>query len=325
MPSYSLQPQPRKDIYQYLYPITRNYAKPWVAATIMMFTIIIPCGLLAITLGYYPVNIEISLRAFEITNHPTYLRREALRVATTNFYKQNTAQKRSVSILEQSFNNEQHLSSQFDFNTWYRRRQVVSLPKSLNKKFSYREMQRQERAASNQFQQSFAVWVMDLVYVAQGGDDHGQNIFTAQRLLDIHEIEKKIVHHPGFTKFCWRSFQSFHNERLKDINYCMPLNSLTTYFFPSQTPHGLEFDGQGDKLANIPGTLRYILSKRESYWYFDSNVNEENGSRLLRAQAIFGIPLHGYNGPYDRFYDQREKFAKFVISYVDMLSKASTK
>ncbi|RDD44089.1 Protein dispatched-like protein 3 [Trichoplax sp. H2] len=325
MPSYSIQPQPRKDIYQYLYPVTRNYAKPWVAAIIMMCTIIIPCGLLAITLGYYPVRVEISLQAFEITNHPTYIRREALRVATTNFYKENTnTKKRSLSITEESLNSTQHWQNFYDFNSWNRQRRRIDLERTFDYNQLYHHNKRKERAPSDQFSQSFAIWVMDLVYVAQGGDDHGQNIFTAQRLLDIRGIERKIINHPGFTNFCWRSYQSFNNERLKDINYCMPLNSLTTYFFPSQTPHGLKFDGQGDKLANIPGTLRYILSKRESYWYFDSNINEENGSRLLRAQAIFGIPLHGFNGPYDQFYKQREKFTKFVVTYVDMLSKAST-
>lgn len=75
-------------------------------------------------------------------------------------------------------------------------------------------------------------WKLQLVYIAQGKGD--LNIFTPDRLQTIHDIEMKIMQHDGFTRFCSRNYQSFNDPALAQFNYCSPPNSLMTYFYPSK-------------------------------------------------------------------------------------------
>ena len=86
-------------------------------------------------------------------------------------------------------------------------------------------------------------WKLQLVYIAQGKGD--LNIFTPDRLQTIHDIEMKIMKHDGFMRFCSRNYQSFSDPALAQFNYCSPPNSLMTYFYPSKIGNQVSFVRQG--------------------------------------------------------------------------------
>ncbi|PIK42572.1 putative patched domain-containing protein 2-like [Apostichopus japonicus] len=102
-----------------------------------------------------------------------------------------------------------------------------------------------------------ARWNMQLVYLAK---PNGANIFTADRLKEIHDIEMRIMEHPSFREFCERTRNSVKDSSLKPVHYCVPINSLMTYFFPSlvdsefrngNTPHGLRKFWKGGTLRKV--------------------------------------------------------------------------
>ena len=90
------------------------------------------------------------------------------------------------------------------------------------------------------YTQSVRRWKMQVVYLAQGtsedGPENDHNIFTKQRLQDIHDIEMKIMRHKGFMEFCHIDYMSLQQDsNLNMFSGCAPLNSLMTYFYPSMT------------------------------------------------------------------------------------------
>lgn len=98
--------------------------------------------------------------------------------------------------------------------------------------------------------QSQALWRMELVFLAQGGGDN--NIFTPERLHTIHRVERLVMQHPQFHKFCWKPL-----EVLRDLplgpSYCSPPSSLLSYLFPSERGGKIYYDGMGPDLADIQG------------------------------------------------------------------------
>nr|KAG5704741.1 hypothetical protein BaRGS_005197 [Batillaria attramentaria] len=64
----------------------------------------------------------------------------------------------------------------------------------------------------------------------------------------------------------------------------------------------------------------------ESFYYFvDDKINKTyQKSHLMRTEVLFGAPLPGYTGLRDHREEQTDLFKEFVITYIDLLSKAST-
>ncbi len=96
---------------------------------------------------------------------------------------------------------------------------------------------RQRRSIRRRYRSSS--WKLQLVYIAQGKGD--PNIFTKERLETIHNVEMSIMNHEGFTRFCARNSFSFDDPALEPYNYCLPPNSLMTYFYPSKDGNKVRF------------------------------------------------------------------------------------
>ncbi|XP_072684505.1 protein dispatched homolog 3 isoform X3 [Canis lupus baileyi] len=171
--------------------------------------------------------------------------------------------------------------------------------------------------------QTHAHWRIELIFLARG--DAERNIFTSERLVTIHEVERKIMDHPGFREFCWKPHEVLKDLPLGSYSYCSPPSSLMTYFFPTERGGKIYYDGMGQDLADIRGSLELAMTHPEFYWYVDEGLSAENlKSSLLRSEILFGAPLPNYYSVDDRWEEQRAKFQSFVVTYVAMLAKQST-
>ncbi|XP_028922531.1 protein dispatched homolog 3 [Ornithorhynchus anatinus] len=171
--------------------------------------------------------------------------------------------------------------------------------------------------------QAHAHWRIELIFLARG--DAEKNIFTTERLVTIHDIERKIMDHPGFREFCWKPHEVLKDLPLGSYSYCSPPSSLMTYFFPTERGGKIYYDGMGQDLADIRGSLELAMTHPEFYWYVDEGLSAENmKSSLLRSEILFGAPLPNYYSVEDRWEEQRTKFQSFVVTYVAMLAKQST-
>lgn len=155
---------------------------------------------------------------------------------------------------------------------------------------------------------------IQIIYLAEGSD----NIFTRDRISQIHDIEWLIANMSDFRDFCYLDFRTCN---------CFPLNSLLTYFYPTLTSDKrLLADGRGFEQLDVDSALKWALSSSpKAYWFTDGRINSTfHQSLLLRSEIIFGGPLKGYQYINDRKAEQKEKFLKFAVTLRDYLSKAST-
>jgi len=68
------------------------------------------------------------------------------------------------------------------------------------------------------------------------------------------------------------------------------------------------------------------MTHPEFYWYVDEGLSaDKKKSSLLRSEILFVAPLPNYYSVEDRWEEQRHKFQNFVVSYVAMLAKQSTR
>ncbi|XP_066231165.1 protein dispatched homolog 3 [Saccopteryx leptura] len=204
-------------------------------------------------------------------------------------------------------------------------RQVGTAPAVANQSRARRGTSRWDYSRSyvSTNTQTHAHWRIELIFLARG--DAERNIFTSERLVTIHEIERKIMDHPGFREFCWKPHEVLKDLPLGSYSYCSPPSSLMTYFFPTERGGKIYYDGMGQDLADIRGSLELAMTHPEFYWYVDEGLSAENlKSSLLRSEILFGAPLPNYYSVDDRWEEQRAKFQSFVVTYVAMLAKQST-
>ncbi|XP_038061425.1 protein dispatched homolog 3-like [Patiria miniata] len=164
---------------------------------------------------------------------------------------------------------------------------------------------------------------MVIVYKALGED---KNIFTEERLRTIHKVEMDIMRHPNFTDFCSRDSRSLSDPALRPFKYCSPMISLMGYFYPSVDNEKIVYDGMGNNLADINGTLALARAalKSKFYWFVDTQMSSNSvTSKLLRSEVYFGPPFgEDSNPPSDR--ESSQLYVDFLVTYIDLLEKAST-
>ncbi|XP_059494060.1 protein dispatched homolog 3 isoform X1 [Stegostoma tigrinum] len=334
------------------------FTNPYCTALILVIGCIIPTILTVVMLlRCSALDIDISYNAFEIRNHISSLRFDALTLALKSQfgswgrnrrdlaeYTSATLEKLIIEELQKLHNNSSQLVDASHGKTIYKsgeaqgpdgiqlsKRDLFSQP--ATKKSQDRYKMRKTRAVThmsypntyiNGDTQTHALWRMELVFLARGDDE--RNIFTKERLLTIHDIEKKVMDHPRFREFCWKPHEVLKDMPLGSYSYCSPPSSLMTYFFPTAQGGRIYYDGMGQKLADIHGSLKLAITHPEFYWYVDEGLTAENmKSSLLRSEILFGAPLPNYYSVDDRWEEQHRKFQKFVISYADLLASQSTK
>uniref|UniRef100_A0A8C9P1L8 Dispatched RND transporter family member 3 n=1 Tax=Spermophilus dauricus TaxID=99837 RepID=A0A8C9P1L8_SPEDA len=337
------------------------FTNPCCAGLVLFLGCSIPMALSAFMFLYYPpLDIDISYNAFEIRNHEASQRFDALALALKSQFGSWGRNRRDLADFTsetlQRLISEQlqqlHLSN--------RSRQAARAPRSVPaaawdtsaaQKPAANRSRRLRRdapttppaaAVANQSRsrrgasrwdysrtyvsantQTHAHWRIELIFLARG--DAERNIFTSERLVTIHEIERKIMDHPGFREFCWKPHEVLKDLALGSYSYCSPPSSLMTYFFPTERGGKIYYDGMGQDLADIRGSLELAMTHPEFYWYVDEGLSADNlKSSLLRSEILFGAPLPNYYSVDDRWEEQRAKFQSFVVTYVAMLAKQST-
>uniref|UniRef100_A0A8C8JCP1 SSD domain-containing protein n=1 Tax=Oncorhynchus tshawytscha TaxID=74940 RepID=A0A8C8JCP1_ONCTS len=273
------------------------YTQPWVSGVVLGVGVFLPCALSAYMFLYCPpLDIDLSYSAFEVHSHFSAERFDALTIAIKT-----------------------------QLGSWDRRRRDGDEASNWTSHGgdSERSHTRMRRFAPNySYLQSQALWRMELVFVAQGGDDN--NIFTPERLRTIHHIEHLLMQHPQFHQFCWKPL-----EVLRDLplgpSYCSPPSSLLSYLFPSERGGRIYYDGMGPDLADIHGALSLAITHPQFYWYVDESLAPDRlSSSLLRSEIQFGAPLPSYYSLQDRPEEQRQRFRNFVVQYADILAQQST-
>ncbi|XP_069775145.1 protein dispatched homolog 3 isoform X2 [Narcine bancroftii] len=328
------------------------FTNPYCTALILIIGCTIPT-ILTIVMFMHGSNldIDISYNAFEIRNHVSSQHFDALTLALKSQfgswgrnrrdlaeYTSATLEKLIVEELQKMHSNNSEVvtqgkplqkssDTQWPDDNHLLQRDLLTHPTANG---SYRA--RRTRAVPhkdypstyiNGDTQTHALWRMELVFLARGDDE--RNIFTKERLLTIHDIERKVMDHPRFREFCWKPHEVLKDMPLGSYSYCSPPSSLMTYFFPTAQGGRIYYDGMGQKLADIHGSLQLAITHPEFYWFVDEGLTAENmKSTLLRSEILFGAPLPNYYSVDDRWEEQHQKFQKFVISYVDLLASQST-
>ncbi|XP_051509126.1 protein dispatched homolog 3-like [Myxocyprinus asiaticus] len=181
---------------------------------------------------------------------------------------------------------------------------------------------RKQRFAGYSYLQTQALWRIELVFVAQGDKDN--NIFTPERILTIHHVEKLLMQHPQFQQFCWKPLEALRDLPLGP-SFCAPPSSVLSYLFPSERAGKIYYDGMGPDLADIHGALSLAITHPQFYWYVDESLTPDKlQSSLLRSEIHFGAPLPSFYSLQDRPLEQRRRFRDFVVQYADILSLQST-
>ncbi|XP_069097341.1 protein dispatched homolog 3 [Pleurodeles waltl] len=320
------------------------FTNPYSAGFILFLGFLVPVVLSALMFfTSAPLDIDISYNAFEIPNHESSRRFDAFTLALksqfgtwgsshreVSDFSSETLQRLITAKLSQNIPNSSHLA-----NAVRTKRSTVNSMPSLSRSPEAQETNhtaRRSRGTSqwdhpsvytNANTQTHAHWRIELIFLAQGDSD--KNIFTRERLQTIHRIERKIMDHPRFREFCWKPHEVLKDLPLGTYSYCSPPSSLLTYFYPTERGGKIYYDGMGQDLADIQGSLKLAMTHPEFYWYVDESLTPENmRSSLLRSEILFGAPLPGYYSLDDRWEEQRRKFQDFVISYVAVLEKEST-
>ncbi|XP_064586633.1 protein dispatched homolog 3 isoform X1 [Zonotrichia leucophrys gambelii] len=321
------------------------FTNPYCAGFILFLGCAIPAALAVVMFLHYPaLDIDISYNAFEIRNHESSQRFDALALALKSQFgswgrnRRDLADFTSETLQRLIFEQLQQLhlnASHLGVSTRVRRSPAQGRGSSLQPQphpSTANQSSRVGRGAprwdySSSYisanTQTHAHWRIELIFLARG--DAENNIFTTERLVTIHEVERKIMDHPRFREFCWKPHEVLKDLPLGSYSYCSPPSSLMTYFFPTERGGKIYYDGMGQDLADIQGSLELAMTHPEFYWYVDEGLSAENKkSSLLRSEILFGAPLPNYYSVEDRWEEQRRKFQNFVITYVAMLAKQST-
>ncbi|XP_025033533.1 protein dispatched homolog 3 [Python bivittatus] len=321
------------------------FTNPYSASLILFLGCAIPVGL-AITmfLRYPALDIDISYNAFEIRNHASSQRFDALTLALKSQFglwgrsRRDLADFSSETLRRLIFEKLQppprNATRLGGANLSRRRRRDAGRTQAGPSQASLaNRTSRQPRSAAPRWEypsaavsantQTHAHWRIELIFLARG--DAEKNIFTSERLVTIHEVERKIMDHPHFQEFCWKPHEVLKDLPLGSYSYCSPPSSLMTYFFPTERGGKIYYDGLGQDLADIQGSLKLAMTHPEFYWYVDEALSAENmKSSLLRSEVLFGAPLPSYYSMDDRWEEQCRKFQNFVVTYVALLAKEST-
>ncbi|XP_030819657.1 protein dispatched homolog 3 [Camarhynchus parvulus] len=321
------------------------FTNPYCAGFILFLGCAIPAVLAVVMFLHYPaLDIDISYNAFEIRNHESSQRFDALALALKSQFgswgrnRRDLADFTSETLQRLIFEQLQQLhlnASHLGVSARARRSPAEGRGSSLQPQpqpSTANQSSRVGRGAprwdySSTYisanTQTHAHWRIELIFLARG--DSENNIFTTERLVTIHEVERKIMDHPRFREFCWKPHEVLKDLPLGSYSYCSPPSSLMTYFFPTERGGKIYYDGMGQDLADIQGSLELAMTHPEFYWYVDEGLSAENKkSSLLRSEILFGAPLPNYYSVEDRWEEQRRKFQNFVITYVAMLAKQST-
>lgn len=255
------------------------FTNVYCATFLLAVGCLVPVVLSVIMFVHYPtLDIDISYNAFEIRNHQSSQRFDALTLALKSQFgtwgrnRRDVADFTSETLQRLIFEQLQQLnlnSSQQDgpvrvkrnspcCNNTLRTSSPTSTP-SVALAQAVNQSRHPRGASVKEYSgvyvtpntQSHAHWRIELIFLARGDEEN--NIFTKERLMTIHRIERKIMDHPHFREFCWKPHEVLKDLPLGSYAYCSPPSSLLTYFFPTEKGGKIYYDGMGQDLADVHG------------------------------------------------------------------------
>lgn len=253
-----------------------------VSVVIILLTIALCMGLGAYALFYLEPKpfIDKSLESFQIPNH----------LATRKFDALQEAQKELKSLYNRQRSRRQIDDSDLDIA------EKNNIFSAADDNSVSTDVDRHRRQTNQRFTQTVNRWKIQIVYVAHGDSPDNDNIFTAERLAQIHQLEMSIMHDDDFQRHCYIDLSAAASDPNLDlIDDCAPLNSLLTYFYPSVTSNGhVHYDGLGTRQEPIDSALSLAMTSETFYWFVDDSISSTNRkSKLLRTEVHFGAPLEG--------------------------------
>nr|DBA16555.1 TPA: hypothetical protein GDO54_003936 [Pyxicephalus adspersus] len=259
------------------------FTNVYCAAFLLALGCLVPVVLSVIMFVHYPtLDIDISYNAFEIRNHHSSQRFDALTLALKSQFgtwgrnRRDVADFTSETLQRLIFEQLQQLhlnASQQDgpvrvkrnspwCNNTLRTSCSTSAP-SVPLALAVNQSRHPRGASVKEYSgvyvtpntQSHAHWRIELIFLARGDEEN--NIFTKERLMTIHSIERKIMDHPHFREFCWKPHEVLKDLPLGSYSYCSPPSSLLTYFFPTEKGGKIYYDGMGQDLADVHVQVLY--------------------------------------------------------------------
>ena len=271
------------------------------------------------------IVIDKSIQAFNIPSHEAMKRHDALDLAINDARSSLGRRKRDIHRSQSVVSSEwtraeghKNLNLLNQNSVFYNSlRKEYQTKERSDVKNSFLTLKRQKRAYNLNYresQQKYIIWRLQLVFLAEGKDD---NIFTKERLNKIHQVEKLVTQHPQYKNFCYKGRQ---DPVVKASGGCTPINSLLTYFYPSQQGNVVYYNGLGDTLEDINKTLLFAMNDERFYWYVDDHIDSKNlKSRLLRSEVQFGGPLKSKLHFYILFLFMFENFVVLPLIHGDII------
>lgn len=318
-----------------------RYPKEQMSCVWMTVSLFIILGIssLSIGLGYYAMFvlkpelvIDKSVESFSIPDHRAYVHFDALTLARRNNATRNRSRRDTENALSltdtlPASRQQRDVVGRVDSVNQNRDERLVDIDDLADSKTDWSKRVRRSNGnflVDSQRTQVVRRWKMQVIYLAEGDND--LNVFTEERLKMIHKIEQGIVSHPRWGEFCLRDPIMANDPAVRQRNSCAPLNSLLSYFFPSEDEHKQVFyDGFGENLGNVSNALRLAMNQDTFYYFVDTKINQTfQKSNMLRTEVLFGAPLPGFRYPQENSEQQSDMYKEFVITYIDLLSKSST-
>nr|XP_055024422.1 protein dispatched homolog 3 isoform X1 [Misgurnus anguillicaudatus] len=338
------------------------YTQPWASGLVLAVGFLVPFGLSAyMFLWCEPLDIDLSYSAFEVRSHSSAERFDALTIALKSQLGSWDRHRRDADgfdleadalrdllllmvnrqerkdkianvtnptgiLSTESTKTESHNENKGFGNE---KHSNFTSPKIAQRITSSGENHRKanstlirKRRFASYYLQTQALWRIELVFVAQGDEDN--NIFTPERLYTIHHVERLLMQHPQFQRFCWKPLEALRDLPLGP-SFCSPPSSLLSYLFPTERAGKIYYDGMGPDLADMHGALSLAITHPQFYWYVDETLTPDRlQSSLLRSEIHFGAPLPSFYSLQDRPLEQRRQFRDFVVQYANILSQQST-
>ncbi|KAG8142397.1 hypothetical protein E2320_006320 [Naja naja] len=272
------------------------FTNPYSASLILFLGCAIPASLALTMFLHYPaLDIDISYNAFEIRNHESSQRFDALTLALKSQFGLWGRSRRDLAdfssetlrrlILRNCSTSSANLRGRRPNLSWAEgaRGESGGPANHTSSHQSRSPLPRWEypSATVSANTQTHAHWRIELIFLARG--DAEKNIFTSERLLTIHEVERKIMDHPHFQEFCWKPHENKKSSLLRsEVLFGAPL--------PSYYSMDDRWEEQCRKFQNFVVTYVAWLAK-ESTSEEDFQERHVAGLHQQLLHCSVGLPL----------------------------------
>ena len=150
----------------------------------------------------------------------------------------------------------------------------------------------------------------------------GINLLDEVGINFIREKEREVMQMPNYINYC---IESSHKDELLfdkiDRPYpCRPINSFTNYAYTSINTTYYDYGniniakhfGVSKKVIDINFLKKYLRNDKLE-GFFDKNFLDHGETTLIHSEFFFGLPLPGYDNPFDRRDEQNDVIKKEFI------------